>query len=165
THTSWNYRFGVNKVNRSVCVQMLGRDDRSDFWFVLQDRSIDPRVPGFSLDDFQGPRFSHQLPISADFKVTIHEVSIRAVFGIGSVGESDRNPRIQPSQLSKRPVHLVWMISQPPVELLMQEARQQLIFGSGETHIQRQQGERMIGSIPIENHASREEVLAKIVLR
>src|SRR4029453_74484 len=81
THTSWNYRFGVNKVNRSVCVQMLGRDDRSDFWFVLQDSSMYPRVPGVSLDAFQGPRFSHQLPISADFKVTIHEVSIRAVFG------------------------------------------------------------------------------------
>jgi hypothetical protein len=65
---------------------MLGRDDRSDFWFVLQDSSIDPRVPRFSFDDFQGPRFSDQLPISADFKVTVHEVSIRAVFGIGSVG-------------------------------------------------------------------------------
>src|SRR5690349_199325 len=102
---------------------MPGRDDRCDSWFILQDSSIDPRIPRFPLDNLQRAHFSDQLSISADFKVTIHQMSIRAVFGIGSIGQADWNPRIQSSQLPKRAFHFAWMVSQPPVELLMQEAR------------------------------------------
>ena len=107
--------------------QLVPVDDAGNELLVGQHGLVDPRVPGLGANDGIGALAAEQFTVGDDLEITVHEMAIRAVLGLGGCGKADRYSRIEVPKLGDRSALLRVAIAQVPVQLFMDECLQELV--------------------------------------
>src|SRR4029079_7781910 len=94
--------------------------------------------------DGGGALWPDQFPIGDELEVAIHEMSVRAVFGLGALLSADGHPRVEPPQIREGVLHRRTAIAQMPMELLVHERRQELVLRVGKTRVEGEDWKRVV---------------------
>src|ERR1700674_4049752 len=108
-------------LSSSIHLQPLRLNQRGDPVLVLKNGFVNPGVPRLVLDHSVGALAADQFAVGLNFKIAIDQVSIGTVFGVGTLGQSDRSMRIHGLELADGVLHRETMLSQVPVQLLVQK--------------------------------------------
>src|SRR5713226_8463186 len=108
-------------MSPSIHLQSFRLNQRGNSVLVPKNCLVDPGVPRLVLDYSVGALAADQLAVGLDFQIAVNQVPIGAVFGVGALGQSDRSARIDGLELADGVLHREPMLSQVPVQLLVQK--------------------------------------------
>ena len=99
----------------------------SDPPFVRKNGGVDPRVPRLVPHDDGSTLGTKQLTVSKNLKVTVHEMTVRAVFILCTRRQANRHVWVQSAEFSDGRLLMRGAIPEVPVKLFVDVGREQFV--------------------------------------